>query len=111
MILLWMGPNLINFVLSVDGAQYFMHELIGSWSGMSHSEIFLTLFSLIEVPQEFAFSSSLARVYLLAYNPCSSIGMFAIGSHRSNTDSVELHQGGRIASIMMDTTTMLGGCR
>jgi hypothetical protein len=54
MILLWMGTNLISFVLSVVGAQYFMHELIGSWSGMSHSEIFLTLFSSIEVPQEFA---------------------------------------------------------
>jgi hypothetical protein len=88
-----MGANFVSFVLShgVDGVQYFVHELIGSWSGMSHSEIFLTLFSFSEVPQEFAFSSSHAHVYLLAYNSCSSIGMFAIGSHRSSADSVELN--------------------
>jgi hypothetical protein len=109
MILLLMGANLIDFVLSVNGAQYFMHELIGSWNGMSHSEILLTLFSFIEIPQEFAFSSSHAHFYLLAYNPRSSIGMFAIRSRRSSADSVELNQGGRIAS--RDTTTMLGGCR
>jgi hypothetical protein len=46
-----MDANLVRFVLSVDGPQYFVHDLIGSWSGMSHSEIFLTLFSLIEVPR------------------------------------------------------------
>jgi hypothetical protein len=57
-----------RFFFSVNGAQYFMHELIGSWSSMCHSEIFLTPFSFIEVPQEFAFSTSLARVYLLSYN-------------------------------------------
>jgi hypothetical protein len=65
-----MSENPISFVFSVDGAQYFIHELIGSWSSMCHLEIFLTPFSFIEVPREFAFSSSLARVYLLAYNTC-----------------------------------------
>ena len=30
-----MGANLVGFVLGVDGAQYFAHELIGSWAGTS----------------------------------------------------------------------------
>jgi hypothetical protein len=30
-----MGANLVGFVLGVDGAQYFAHELISSWAGMS----------------------------------------------------------------------------
>jgi hypothetical protein len=50
-----MSANLVGFVLGVDGAQYFVHDLIGSWGGMPHSEIFLAQFSLVEVPQEFAF--------------------------------------------------------
>jgi hypothetical protein len=28
-----MGLNLVGFVLGVDGAQYFVHEVIGSWDG------------------------------------------------------------------------------
>ena len=39
-----MGANLVGFVLGVDGAQYFVHELIGSWDGMSLPETFVTLF-------------------------------------------------------------------
>jgi hypothetical protein len=74
-----MGANLVGFVLGVDGAQYFAHELIGSWDGMSLPETFLTLqFVDRGKPQEFAFSSLHARVYLLAYNSCLSIGMFVI---------------------------------
>ncbi|KAI0247695.1 MBOAT-domain-containing protein [Lactifluus subvellereus] len=33
-ILLMMGANLVGFVLGVDGAQYFVRELIGSWDGI-----------------------------------------------------------------------------
>jgi hypothetical protein len=32
-ILLMMGGNLIGFVLGMDGAQYFAHELVSSWAG------------------------------------------------------------------------------
>ena len=30
-----MGANLIGFVLGMDGAQYFAHELVSSWAGKS----------------------------------------------------------------------------
>jgi hypothetical protein len=30
-----MGANLIGFVLGMDGAQYFVHELVSSWAGKS----------------------------------------------------------------------------
>ncbi|KAH9043958.1 MBOAT, membrane-bound O-acyltransferase family-domain-containing protein [Lactarius pseudohatsudake] len=33
-VLLMMGANLVGFVLGVDGAQYFAHELISSWAGI-----------------------------------------------------------------------------
>ena len=36
-VLLMMGANLVGFVLGVDGARYFAHELISSWAGMSRS--------------------------------------------------------------------------
>jgi hypothetical protein len=36
--LLVIGANLVGFVLGVDGAQYFAHELVGRWDGKSCSE-------------------------------------------------------------------------
>lgn len=33
-VLLMMGANLVGFVLGVDGARYFAHELISSWAGI-----------------------------------------------------------------------------
>jgi hypothetical protein len=30
-----MGANLIGFVLGMDGAQYFAHELVSNWAGES----------------------------------------------------------------------------
>jgi hypothetical protein len=39
------GANYVGFVLGVDGAQYFVHELIGSWDGMSLPETFVSLYS------------------------------------------------------------------
>ncbi|KAH8986223.1 hypothetical protein EDB86DRAFT_3082942 [Lactarius hatsudake] len=33
-VLLIMGANLVGFVLGVDGARYFAHELISSWAGI-----------------------------------------------------------------------------
>ena len=36
-VLLMMGANLVGFVLGMDGAQYFAHELVSSWDGMSYS--------------------------------------------------------------------------
>jgi len=37
-ILLMMGGNLVGFVLGMDGAQYFAHQLVSSWDGKSCSE-------------------------------------------------------------------------
>jgi len=37
-ILLMMGANLVGFVLGMDGAQYFAHELVSSWEGKSFSK-------------------------------------------------------------------------
>jgi hypothetical protein len=36
-VLLIMGVNLVGFVLGVDGARYFAHELISGWAGTSCS--------------------------------------------------------------------------
>ncbi|KAF8273494.1 MBOAT-domain-containing protein [Lactarius quietus] len=33
-VLLMMGANLVGFVLGVDGARYFAHELVSSWAGI-----------------------------------------------------------------------------
>jgi hypothetical protein len=57
-----MGANLVGFVLGVDGAQYFLHELIGSWAGMSRPRI-LERISLIEVPRH-PFSPCCMRVFI-----------------------------------------------
>ncbi|KAH9978634.1 hypothetical protein BGW80DRAFT_1455404 [Lactifluus volemus] len=38
-ILLLMGANLVGFVLGVDGAQYFVHEMTGCWDGNPRNSI------------------------------------------------------------------------
>ena len=75
-VLLMMGANLVGFVLGVDGAQYFAHELIGSWAGTSSHFSELLWTSLIETCTVQAFASCLALVHAcsLGYNLCSSTG-------------------------------------
>jgi D-alanyl-lipoteichoic acid acyltransferase DltB (MBOAT superfamily) len=74
-ILLMMGANLVGFVLGMDGAQYFAHELVSSWDGKSYSES-PSHTSLIDVPiQVFSSSSSHVLVCSLACRLCLNIGM------------------------------------
>jgi hypothetical protein len=39
-----MGANLVGFVLGVDSAQYFVHEMTGCWDGMFLLKTFLMLY-------------------------------------------------------------------
>ena len=85
-ILLMMGANLVGFVLGVDGAQYFAHELVISWEGKSYSKLKSpSRTSLIDVPTQ-VFVSSLSHVLVcsLAYRSCLNTGMsFRIGTRLS----------------------------
>ena len=66
-VLLTTGANLVRFVLGVHGAQYFVHELIGSWAGTSSHSRMISHDGRAYV-QGFASCLVLVHVCSFAYN-------------------------------------------